>query len=56
MTRISTLIAGIAVIILTITSESILFAQNAAASLRAGNKAYDKGDFKEAEINYRKGL
>jgi len=35
---------------------SSLFGQTAHKSLRFGDNAYEKGDFSEAEINYRRAL
>ncbi len=44
------------IIILSILIPLAGFSQKEAKLIREGNKSFEKGDFKEAEINYRKSL
>lgn len=46
----------IAILSLFLAPSSVLFAQKEASDVRRGNREYNKQNYTEAEVNYRRGL
>ena len=44
------------ILLMTMITITLASAQNERWDIRKGNRAYEKGDFQNAELNYRKGL